>query len=473
MSEGNPAVGRSRRAAFARWLFQPVDVASLAAFRVAFGLIMLWEAERFLASDWIAAYYIEPEFHFTYYGFGWVRPWPGAGMYWHFALLGLLAAMIAAGALYRVAMPLFAVGFAYVFLLDQARYLNHFYLIILLATLMSVLPLNRAAAVDAWARPRSRAATLPAWTLFALRAQMEVVYVYAGLVKLNPDWLRLEPMRTWLHRTDLPLAGPWLAEEWVVALATYGAIAVHLVGGPLLLFRRTRAWAFVAYVAFHLGSAMLFGIGVFPWLSIAATTLFFDPAWPRKLAARLAGRPLESQAGHAATAPARRPVVVAGLGAWFLVQLLVPLRHVLYPGNVSWTEEGHRFAWQMLLRQKDCEGYFDVRDPATGRTWRLVPGSYLTRRQKAKMLARPDMVLQFAHHLAARWARERQVADAEVRGVVSCSLNGRPPSLLVDPERDLARVRRSLAPADWIVPLGARPVSRPAPPAENGDDRGE
>jgi len=32
---------------------------------------------------------------------------------------------------------------------------------------------------------------------------------------------------------------------------------------------------------------------------------------------------------------------------------LVPLRHLLYPGYVSWNEQGHRFAWQMKLRDKE------------------------------------------------------------------------------------------------------------------------
>ena len=181
-----------------RKLFQEVDAASLAVFRLVFGGILLWEVWRYFSHGWIARYYISPTFHFKYYGFGWVEPLAGSGMYWHFAGLALLAGLIAVGALYRLATILFFVGFTYVFLLDQTRYLNHFYFVILLAFLLCILPANRVFSWSARSRPHDAPATVRAWTVWLVRFQLEVLYIYAGLVKLNPDWLRLEPMRTWL-----------------------------------------------------------------------------------------------------------------------------------------------------------------------------------------------------------------------------------------------------------------------------------
>ena len=78
------------------------------------------------------------------------------------------------------------------------------------------------------------------------------------------------------------------------------------------------------------------------------------------------------------------------------------------------------------------------------------------------MQSRPDMILQFAHHLARVWAEERKIAGVEVRARVCASLNGRKAALLIDPERDLARVQRDLRAADWILPLG-EPFERPEP----------
>jgi len=155
-------------------------------------------------------------------------------------------------------------------------------------------------------------------------------------------------------------------------------------------------------------------------------------------------------------------LVVGFIALWIGIQILVPLRYLLYPGNVSWTEEGHRFAWMMKLRDKDAEARFTVRDPATGRQWRVSNERYLKRHQIGEMESRPDMLLQFAHHLARVWAEERKIAGVEVRARVCASLNGRKPELLIDPQRDLARIERSLRHADWILPP-TQPFERPEP----------
>ena len=59
-----------------RWFTAPVDIASLAAFRVLFGLVMAAGTIRFLAKGWVTELYLRPRFHFPYPGFEWVRPWP-------------------------------------------------------------------------------------------------------------------------------------------------------------------------------------------------------------------------------------------------------------------------------------------------------------------------------------------------------------------------------------------------------------
>ncbi|SMF63298.1 Vitamin K-dependent gamma-carboxylase [Tistlia consotensis] len=272
-------------------LFRPVDGASLVFFRVAFGLILLVESLRFIAHDWIHEEFLEPVFHFTYRGFGWVAPWPGDGLYWHFAGLALLAALIMLGAFYRLACLLFLVGFAYVFLLDQTLYLNHFVLVILLALLLCVVPANRDWSLDAALRPGFRRRSVPGWSVWLIRMQFEVMYLYAGIVKVNADWLRLEPMGMWLARRDyLPVVGPLLDTDWMAALTSYGSILLHLVGAPLLLFRRTRGYVVVVYLLFHLSNHVLFQIGIFPWLAIAGTLMFLSPDWPRRLVAGLADR---------------------------------------------------------------------------------------------------------------------------------------------------------------------------------------
>ena len=112
---------------------EPVDGTSVACFRMAFGALLLIEVGRYFANGWIQAVYVAPPFHFTYFGFEWVRPWPGAGMVWHFFGLGVLATLLMVGLWTRLAALGLALGWGYVFLLEEAEYLNHLYLICLLA----------------------------------------------------------------------------------------------------------------------------------------------------------------------------------------------------------------------------------------------------------------------------------------------------------------------------------------------------
>lgn len=126
-----------------------VDIASLVCFRVAFGALMIVDLWRYSHYQWIKAAYVAPAFHFTYYGFGWVRPWPAPGMYLHVLALALAAAGIMLGAWYRLSAALFCLGFTYVFLLEQSLYLNHFYLICLISLLLIFIPAHRALSIDA------------------------------------------------------------------------------------------------------------------------------------------------------------------------------------------------------------------------------------------------------------------------------------------------------------------------------------
>jgi hypothetical protein len=450
-SPAKPVVAEST---FWSRLFAPVDIASLVCFRIAFGAIMFWEVWRYLSYGWVERYYITPQFHFTYYGFDWVKPWPGDGMYWHFYALGFLALCILFGFWYRLSAALFFLGFTYVFLLDQAQYLNHFYLISLISFLMIFLPAHRAFSIDALRGARSEVA--PAWTLWLLRAQVGIPYVYGGLAKLNGDWLRGEPMRMWTASgTDFPLLGPWFTDERVVLLFAYGGLLIDLLIVPLLLWPRTRLIAFTMAVVFHVLNSELFSIGIFPWLMIAATLIFFPADWPRRV---LGLRPPVESPGQYARAPRGAPLrsgqkaTIALLGIYLALQLLTPFRHLLYPGNVNWTEEGHRLSWHMMLRDKDADVRFFATDPISNRTWEVNPREYLTRRQLGKMATRPDMILQFSHYLAGE-LRQEGFDQIEVRAKVMASLNGRKPQPLIDPTVNLAAQPRTLLPAAWIVPL--------------------
>ena len=444
-------------------MFKGVDASSLVVFRIGFGLIMLWEVWRYWNYGWIAKYYIEPDFHFKYFGFEWIEPWAGDLMYVHYALVAVLALFITIGLFYRLSAYLLFFAFSYIFLLEQAHYLNHLYLVILVSLILCAVPANRYFAVDAWRRPDKKSDTVPAWSIWLLRAQFEVVYIYAGIVKLNSDWLQLEPLSAWLaRRSDFPVLGDLFLQDWSVAVAAYGIILLHILGAPLLLWRRARIYVFLVYACFHILNHFVFSIGIFPWLTLFATLIFFDPDWPKQVWRKLTRKTTQAHLpdiSYRLPRPATQTLIIGAIGLWFAYQVLMPLRHVLYPGKVSWTEEGHKYSWQMKLRAKDGTAEFIVRDPLTDRSWRVHPRSHLNSRQARKMSTRPDMILQFAHYLADHWKTEYNVEYAEVTVISRVSLNGRKAATMIDPSVDLARIERGLKHADWILPL-TEPLNR-------------
>jgi hypothetical protein len=142
---------------------------------------------------------------------------------------------------------------------------------------------------------------------------------------------------------------------------------------------------------------------------------------------------------------------------YLAAQILIPLRHWLYPGDVNWTEEGHRFSWRMKLRSKDTRLFVTLRDADTGREWSVAPGDGVQPWQLDEMATRPDMILQYAHYVAAQSRSAVGVAHPRVFVEALCSLNGAPEQPLIDPHVDLAAEPRSLRHARWILPRSSQP----------------
>jgi hypothetical protein len=274
------------------------------------------------------------------------------------------------------------------------------------------------------------------------------------VAKLNADWLSGAPARVLMsERSDFERLGPILNTEAALWTITYGGLLLDLCVVPLLLWRRTRIPAFILAVGFHFLNHTIFTIGIFPWFMMAATTLYVDPDWPRgKIFVALpAGATPENSGFRPASLPIQKFATVTLL-AYMAFQLTFPLRHYLYPGDVNWTEEGHRFSWHMILRRKVATATFAVSDPDTGESWMVDPDHDLQEWQWRKMANTPDMVLQYAKFLAEEKRKEGH-KRVEVRAHINASLNGRPPQPLIKPDVDLAAEPRTLLPASWIAPL--------------------
>lgn len=443
-------------ATLARRSNAPVDAASLVAFRVTFGALMLFATLRFWQKGWIAEHYLDKAHTFTYWGFGWVRPLPGNLMVAVFAAEVVLAAAIVVGAWTRPAAALFTLAFSYVHLCDVTHYLNHYYLVSLLGLLLAALPTGDFASVDAWRARRHGAPARPrvvaAWMVWLVRFQIGVVYFFGGVGKLNGDWLfHAEPLVTWLARsTDVPVLGAFAGDSRLAFAMSWAGAAFDLSAPFLLWARRTRPFAYVAACAFHLITARLFQLGMFPWLMMAFALIFFAPTWPIDLARRIGLAVPEAASGAASRPP------IAGwrswmVGAFVAFQLVFPLRGLLYPGNGLWTEQGFRFAWKVMLVEKNGTALARITDRATGRTSIVSPSEFYDPVQERMMVTQPDLLLQFAHEVRDR--ERSRGRDVAVRLDVPVALNGRRSQLLIDPEVDLANEVDGWGPKRWILPL--------------------
>ncbi|QDE70012.1 MULTISPECIES: HTTM domain-containing protein [Myxococcus] len=453
-------------------LLAPRDIAALVAFRVALGLLIFVSAVRFLAYGWVDVLFTGPRFHFTYWGFGWVPALPAPWMHAVFGVLAVLGLCMAVGLFYRVTVGLLFVAFTYVQLVDVSNYLNHYYLVSLLLGLMLLVPAHRAFSVDAWRKPALRSDWLPSWCTLLLRFQVGVVYVFAGLAKLTGDWLlHAQPLSIWLSaRTSLPLVGPMLDEPWVAYVAAWSGFLFDTTIVAFLLTRKLRPFAYVVVLGFHAATSALFPIGMFPVIMVTGALVFFEASWPRRLFRGLRARLARSSVAKSAapampatlalSAPGWMGQVALGLALTYaVVQIAVPLRTHLYGGNVLWHEQGMRFSWRVMAREKNGSVTFIVRDPASDREWHVAPSQYLTRLQEREMSVQPDLILQLARHIARDFEAQGK-GPVQVHAEAHVSLNGRPAELLVDPDVDLAREVDNLAPKRWIRPAPESPPIR-------------
>lgn len=445
-----------------QWLLEPASLAPLAAFRVLFGLMMVVSIVRFWAMGWIESLYLQPSFHFTYLGFDWISVLPGPWMHGLFALMAFSALTMALGFCYRISTLIFFLSFTYVELLDKTYYLNHYYFVSLVALLMIFLPAHRRFSVDAWWRPSLQRSEAPRWMTQLIRFQLGLVYVYAGVAKLNADWLlEAMPLAIWLPANyHLPVIGPYFDQKWMVYGFSWAGAAYDLLIPFFLIQRFWRPMAYGAVVVFHLMTGWLFQIGMFPYIMIAATLVFFPAAFHQRWmtactdAAGRLGRSWKSiPAAPEPPADVRmRPIALFAAGLFVLFQLLYPWRYLLYDGHLFWHEQGYRFGWRVMLIEKTGYATFYIKDGSEGRETIIDNSQFLTPNQEKMMSTQPDMILQYAHHLDAFY-RDHGYENPHIRAEVYASLNGRRSRLLIDPYQELTDLRRGWAPKPWILPL--------------------
>lgn len=445
----------------APYYLRATKAAPLAVFRIFFGFMMLVSIIRFWSYGWIDKLYIKPKFFFSYYGFEWVQP-IGIYTYLLFVVCGLSAIGIALGYRYRVSMTLFFLSFTYIELMDKTTYLNHYYFISILSFLMIFLPAGTYFSLDA---RKGSHKYIPKWSIDSVKLMLTIVYFYAGLAKLNSDWLvNAMPLKIWLPgRYDVPILGNFLHQEWVIYAFSWGGAIYDLCIPFLLLWKRTRLLAFTLVVIFHVLTRILFPIGMFPYIMIISALIFFDPKVHEKIIeiikrvgsifARLLGKTIGRSADTISGKMIENPKwKLRLLTIFFVIQLLMPWRYVVYPDELFWTEEGFRFSWRVMLIEKAGYANFKIVDRTNNEVFFIDNSDFLTSFQEKQMATQPDFILEYAHYLHNHFADQGKEVGVYVESYVA--LNGRKSQPYIDPSVDLMKHEESFKHKTWILPFG-------------------
>lgn len=439
-----------------RYYFQQTQkAASLAAFRICFALLMLYSLTRFLCKGWVEYLYIDPAFHFKYYGFEWVKDL-GVYNYGLFTVAILSCIAILIGYYFRIAMICFFLSFTYIELIDKTTYLNHYYFISILSFIMMFFPMNATFSIDAL-RKKESYEYIPKYYVDSLKLLLGIVYFYAGLAKLNSDWLlRAQPLKIWLStKTYFPVIGNLMNDTWFHYAMSWSGALYDLSIPFLLLCKKTRTYAYFFVVVFHVFTRMLFPIGVFPYVMIVTTLIFFDETIHEKfiyfLRKRLILRkkPIKLNKVYSFK---RQKIVVSILCLFFIIQLLLPFRYICYPGELFWHEQGYRFSWRVMLIEKVGYIKFRVVINDTGESFTVENDKFLSPFQIKEMKTQPDFILEFVNILGDYYKTPNR-KSISIYAESYVSLNGRLAQQFINPNVDLYKLKDGFEHKNWILPL--------------------
>jgi hypothetical protein len=462
------------------------------------GLILAWEVYKFglMNSRMLNHHLVSPHMTFPYLpGFEVPRATLATWRMVHW--IAFTAALgIASGTLYRLSTVVFAAMFIPIFAAESALYLNHLYLVCVLAVFLCFTEGNARWSGDVLLGLRKPSKTIAAYNVLGIRLAMAAVYCYGGIAKVNEDWLlHAVPLRMWLPKRigmyrhwwapaaylfDVMMGSYWvaLAMSWIGFLYDLLVPFLFMAGGKL------RAFGFLLTMIFHLSNKVIFEIGIFPYLSLALSAVFFEPDWPDQLArwgrglwravvGGGAGQPAKNNKGRSGAASSSKKdakattstgtfqptlghhVLTIVLLAFAAHQLLTPLRHWTYPGDVTWNELGHRYSWRMKLRDKAGMVKCAVQvEP--GQYGELSTKELLTPNQRRTFAGRPDMIHYFAHRVSQEVAEVEGMDHVPIHCLAIASVNFRIPQYFFDPRVDLASVPLDHWPPPHILDIVPR-----------------
>ena len=430
------------------------DPSPLAVFRIGFGIMMAISIIRFWSYGWIDLLYLNPKFHFKYYGFEWVEVY-GSLTYLIFSLCMISAVFVALGYRYKLSIVTFFITFTYIELMDKTTYLNHYYFISSLSFLMCFLPAGKYFSLDSYFSKKTYK-SIPKWSLDSLKLFICLIYFFAGIAKLNSDWLfEAQPISIWFKsKYDLPVIGENLMQlPWFHYLVSWCGMLYDIFIPFLLLYSRTRILAFIFVIIFHVLTKIFFPpIGMFPFIMIVSALIFFSPKFHNKVISKLKGFLYVKSRNLKKVSFNSSNLSLAVVVLFLIIQTLLPLRHLLYPGELFWNEQGYRFSWRVMLMEKRGYSAFKIVDSVSKKFFYVDNQDFLSPFQEKQMSFQPDFILEYAHFLGDHFKGQGH-KNIKVFVDSFVALNGRPSQRFVDPSVDLYKIEESFKHKNWIIPF--------------------
>ena len=418
-------------------LFKAIDNSPLIVFRIFFGFLVACESFGAILTGWVKRVLIDPEFTFSFIGFEWLQPLPGFSMYCYFALMGVFGLAIMLGYRYRIAIIAFTILWGGVYLMQKSSYNNHYYLLLLVSFLMIFLPTNRYASLDVKQNRISEENTMPSWINLLFICQVAIVYFYAAIAKIYPDWLDGTFTKNLLiGTTSKPFFFELFSQKWFYLFIAYAGILFDLLIVPLLLFKKTRTLALIASLIFHVFNSITLQIGIFPFFALTFALFFYEPETIRRLFLRK--KPKLEDENLSQNFYGKR-IVYFLMIPYLVIQVILPLRHHFIEGDVLWTEEGHRLSWRMMLRERNGYITIKIKDLKTGTESIYNYHKNLTNKQAQNLATKPDFIWQYCQRI------KEEYKGKPIAIYIDCknSINRKEYKTLIDPNFDMAKAEWS------------------------------
>ena len=428
-------------------LFQPIDNAPLIIFRIFFGFLLAAETFGAILTGWVKNNFIDPKFTFSHIGMEWLQPLPGYGMYFYFATMGILGILVMIGWKYRWTLSAFTLLWTISYWMQKTSYNNHYYMLILVCLIMIFLPANKYASIDAKKNPEIKSLSMPKWCSWVMILQIAIVYFFATVSKFYPDWLDGTFTKNLLaNKSPYPFIQEIFNQKWFYLFIAYSGIAFDMLIVPMLLWKRTRTIAFIASLIFHLFNAVTLQIGIFPFFALSFAVFFYPPEKIRQLFFKKKPElDLEKEPVYES-----KSVLLYFFLPYFIIQIILPVRHWFIKGDVLWTEEGHRLSWRMMLRSRSGYTNFRIYNKKTNQRIFYDFHAELTPKQLNMISEKPDAIWQLAQRIKKDYAQKG--IDISIFADSNVSINRKPYLKLINPDVDLAQAEWNyFFHNDWIL----------------------